>query len=115
MIQKVFAVYDSKLGAFFNPFLFPHEALAKRAFAATANDPNSQICHHPSDFSLFEIAEWNDATGEFSCYPKHINHGLAGGYKVREYGNAEGTPQPLSDATPVQPGSKGGNSEEHVQ
>lgn len=114
MMLKIFAVYDSQLGAFFTPFFMAHEALAKRAFRAIANDPASQICQHPQDFTLFELGEWNDATGEFGMYPKHVNHGLAGGYKVKGNGHGSESSQPLGDEAHVQRGAQGGDPAQHV-
>ena len=109
MMMKMFAVYDSKLGAFFTPFFMAHAALAQRAFTATANDPQSQICQHPQDFTLFELGEWNDELGQIAMYPKHVNLGLAGGYKVREKGNGKEPPQQIGHATHVQPGAESGD------
>lgn len=105
MLLKVFAVYDSKLAAHFHPFYAPHPAIAKRAFTATANDPESQIFAHPQDFTLMELAEWNDETGEFCSYPKAINHGLAAAYQVKDHGQKP--PQPQRDETQLQRGAEG--------
>lgn len=105
MLLKVFSVYDSKLGAHFNPFYVAHLALAKRAFTATANDPNTTIHAHPGDFTLMEIAEWNDETGEFASYPKPINHGHAALYQVKS--NGKKPPEQIGDEAHVQRGSEG--------
>lgn len=106
MKQIVFAVYDSKLAAFFPPFFCQHAAIAKRSFMAIANDKVSQVYAHPQDFTLFEIADWDDETGEFK--PKqHVNHGLAAIYKVRELDHAKASQESLSDETHVQRGSQG--------
>jgi len=110
MLLKVFAVYDSKLAAHFTPFFQAHPEMARRAFSATANDPQSQIHDHPQDFTLMELAEWNDESGEFHTYSKPINHGLAAAYKVRK-GNGHGQePQkPQRHEAHVRAGAEGGD------
>jgi hypothetical protein len=77
----VFAVYDSKTSFFLPPFMVPHRAIAARSFKTAANDPAQQINHHPQDFTLFEIAEYDDTTGTYNNLPHHINHGLAADYR----------------------------------
>lgn len=113
-LLKVFAVFDSKLAAHFHPFYAVHAAIAKRSFHAIANDPSSQICQHPADFTLLELAEWNDETGEFNNYPKPINHGTAAIYKVRSLDYGEVPSEQKRDAAPVLAGAKGGDSAKHV-
>lgn len=83
MVQHVFAVYDSKLGAFLHPFLVPTVQVALRVFSAGSNDPTSQLCRHPEDFTLFQIAEWDDSSGIYRNLDHHVNHGLASQFKER--------------------------------
>lgn len=109
MLLKVFAVYDSKLAAHFTPFFQPHPEMAKRAFSATANDPESQIHDHPHDFTLFELAEWNDESGEFNTYKKPINHGLAAAYQVRK-SNGQEPQKPKRDEAHLRGSPEGGDS-----
>lgn len=108
MRLKIFAVYDSKLAAYFHPFYCPHEAIAKRSFSATANDPQSQIHAHPADFTLFELGEWDDDTGKFLNHENPINLGLAAAYRSRSH--AQDAQEPKRDETHVQRGTEGGNS-----
>lgn len=108
MRLKVFAVYDSQLAAYFHPFYCPHEAIAKRSFSATANDPTSQIYAHPADFTLFEIATWDDETSKFENHNQPINYGNAAVYRSKDH--AQGTPQPERDEAHLQRGAEGGHS-----
>lgn len=110
MKQKVFAVYDSLARVFFPPFYVSHEAQARRSFMAIANDKESAISQHPQDFTLFEIGEFDDELGALIPHPKHINHGLASIYKVRELDHAAKPPESLGNATPVRASAQGGNS-----
>lgn len=81
MIQRVFAVYDSKARVFFRPFYCPIAEVAKRAFTTSANDPESQLCQFPADFTLFELGSFDDESGRFLQLEHHINHGQAANYK----------------------------------
>lgn len=67
MITKVYSVYDDKAALWLPPFCFRNDAEAMRAFTATARDTNTSIGQHPADFCLFNVGEFNDATGELIC------------------------------------------------
>jgi len=80
MILKVFSVYDDKAEAYMSPFYFHSRGQAIRAFSDTANDENSQLHKHSGDFTLFCIADFDDATG-LIVNLKHVNLGCALEYK----------------------------------
>lgn len=63
MIQKVFAVWDSKALAFMQPFFSNSTGAAVRAFADVANEDRSPIAKHPGDYQLYEIGTFNDLDG----------------------------------------------------
>ncbi len=88
MIQGVFAVFDSKARVFFSPFYCPSKEVAIRAFKTAANDPESQLCQHSSDFTLFQLGTFNDELGTFELFREHVNLGLAAIYKSKEVGDA---------------------------
>lgn len=71
MIQKVFGVRDAKAVAFLQPFFSNSTGAAVRAFSDAVNeDGKSMIAKHPEDYNLYELADFNDATGEFiPCQP----------------------------------------------
>jgi len=54
---------------------------AMRAMKATANDPQSNICRHPADFTMFEIGEYDDSTGKIKSHSAFINLGLGVEFK----------------------------------
>lgn len=86
MKHKIFAVYDSKTEAWGMPLFFDCRANAIRSMENAVNDPRSenQICQYPADFTLFEIGEYDRATGMFVQYDVKVNLGLAIEYKKRE-------------------------------
>lgn len=69
--MKVFTVFDSKAGAYLNPFFLNSTGEAIRAFGDTANDPNTGIGKHPEDYSLFEIGEYDNKTGRITHLETH--------------------------------------------
>jgi len=67
MILKIFAVYDSKARFFGQPFFDQEEGSALRNFGDAVNDgsnPNNMWHRHPEDFSLFELGEFDNGSGE---------------------------------------------------
>lgn len=76
MITRVFAVLDSKVGTFAQPFFAATTASALRSFGAAAMDPNSMLGKHPSDFTLYELGSFDDETGFFES-PKPVPLGTA--------------------------------------
>lgn len=63
MKLKLFAVRDAKAEAFIPPFVLPNEAMAVREFTGCANDPTHAFCRNSDDYSLYEVGEFDDATG----------------------------------------------------
>lgn len=66
MIQKVFAIRDSKAMAFLQPFYSISTGAAVRAFSDAVNEKGSNFAKHPEDYLLFEIGEFDDNTGDFT-------------------------------------------------
>lgn len=76
-MKKLFSVYDSKTEAYGVPFAMITKGEALRGFADVANDPQTQICKYPGDFTLFELGEFNELNGMFNIYETKINLGTA--------------------------------------
>lgn len=76
MIVKIFAVLDSKAAMFGNPFFDQQEGSAIRNFSDAVNDSSNQHNmwnKHPEDFSLFNIGEFDNCSGELiPCLPKSL-------------------------------------------
>lgn len=66
MKLHLFSVYDSKALAYMPPFNMGSRGAAIRAFEDTCDDPNHQFSRHPEDFTLFELATFDDADGTFN-------------------------------------------------
>nr|QJB19783.1 MAG: nonstructural protein [Microvirus sp.] len=66
MITSVFSVHDSKAGAFCTPYYSENNNTAIRDFAYAANDKDSQIGRHPSDYTLFCIGSFDNQTGQLT-------------------------------------------------
>ena len=64
MKVKLYAVLDKASGVYDGPIPCNADGVAMRNFRNTAMDANSTIGKNPSDFSLWRVGEWNDATGE---------------------------------------------------
>lgn len=83
MKQQIFAVFDSKIGNFAQPFFMATVPAAKRAFMAVCSEAGSMLYKHPEDYSLFHLGEFDDETGHvLSLVP--VNLGLASSYIRQE-------------------------------
>lgn len=63
---RVYCVYDSKVEAYMQPFFCKTAGEALRSWESVCNDGKSMMSTHPADFTLFETAEFDEATGRFS-------------------------------------------------
>lgn len=65
MILFIVSVKDSAAQAFGRPIFVPTVAVATRSFRDEVNkkNANDDLSRHPSDFELYEIGEFDDATG----------------------------------------------------
>lgn len=68
--KPIIAVYDKKVGMFDNPFVVRHIGDAVREWSIVKTDEKNKYGKHPADFDLFQIGEYNEATGEL----KNITH-----------------------------------------
>lgn len=82
MRQMAFAVYDTKMQAFLQPFFCANVPVAIRAFSAAVNDPETNLYRWPTDYTLFQVGLYDDSTGEFEN-TMHVNLGLAANFKTR--------------------------------
>lgn len=63
--KLVFAVLDKAAEIFMQPFFVLTEAVAIRDFQAEATNPESMLCKHAKDFSLYKFGAFDDASGSF--------------------------------------------------
>lgn len=76
-MAKVFAVYDSKVKTYMNPHHFKTVGEAVRTWVDIVNDTQTLIGRHPEDYTLMELADYDEETGKFTNQPTPISHGLA--------------------------------------
>lgn len=81
MKKKVYAIHDSKIEAFMQPFVMHTAGEALRGFAELANDPQTNISKHPTDFTLFELGEYDEKSGALIPHATPMALGLAVQYK----------------------------------
>ncbi len=80
MKSKIYAVYDNKAEAYNEPFTAKNPGLALRVFSDNVKNENTIWNKHPNDFCLYEIGEYDDATGDVTNYTENKNLGLAAEY-----------------------------------
>lgn len=61
-----YCVYDNKSLVYAPPFFAPTDGSAIRSFRELANDSNTTVGRHPSDFVLYAVGSYNDANGAFT-------------------------------------------------
>lgn len=83
MTSKVFTVYDSKADLWLNPFCMRSRGEALRSWAAVVNDEQSQFCKFPTDFSLFEVADFDDNNGNVIPHVAKVCLGTALEFKSK--------------------------------
>lgn len=74
---KIFAVHDSKAEAFMTPFFQLTTGLAIRSFQAAVNEEGHEFQKYASDYTLFEVGEFDSSSGEVTTLPTPQSLGLA--------------------------------------
>lgn len=62
----MYTIYDSKAQVYNKPFYMVNEQVAVRSFRDLANDPSSDVCKHPEDFTLWRVGEFEDTLNEIT-------------------------------------------------
>jgi len=70
MKHLLFTIYDEKADVFMPPFFVPAVGLATRAFSDCINSDSHAFGKHPSDYTLFQIGEFDDAVAEITNHTK---------------------------------------------
>lgn len=66
MNHRIFSIFDDKAKAFLPPFVLPNEAMAVRVFSDMCNSDSHQFGVHPSDYTLFDLGEFDDCLGQLN-------------------------------------------------
>ena len=77
MVQFIYSIHDSKAQAYLPPFYLHNKNMAIRSFSDAVQDQTTAFYRHPEDYSLWEIGEFDDITGEIIYYTPH--HALGTG------------------------------------
>ena len=67
MKLNAYSVYDNKALQYHPPFFASADGSALRSFSDLANDPNTNVGRHPSDFVLYRVGTWEDGNGKISA------------------------------------------------
>jgi len=91
MTLKVCAVYDSKAEAYSRPFFAATTGVAIRQFSAAVEDQQHEFNRFAEDYTLFELAEFDEQAGVFLNLetPKSLlqAHALKASFGMKDGGN----------------------------
>lgn len=76
MKLKVHAIYDEKSEAYLQPFFVLTNAEAIRIFQGELVSETSLICQHPQDFTLYQLAEYDNNSGEITNKKIDLGNGI---------------------------------------
>lgn len=76
-MNKVYSVYDSKVGAYLRPFHARSDGEAMRMFQQAATDVDGPFFQHAGDYTLFGIADYEEEHGNYIPYVAKLNLGTA--------------------------------------
>ena len=78
MKLQMFSIYDEKAKTYIPPFFLHNEAMAIRSFTDCVNDATHAFARHPSDYTLFHIAEFDDSCAviDSTITPRALGNGL---------------------------------------
>lgn len=74
MIQKIFSIFDEKAEAFMQPFYCETSGVAIRHITDCLSNPDHQFSKHPSDYTLFNLGEFNNLDGSINHNKKAIGN-----------------------------------------
>lgn len=75
MLLSVFSVFDSKAQAYLQPFHAQNGAVASRMVADAVQAPDHMFSKHAADYTLFQIATFDDESGVYTSLPSYVTLG----------------------------------------
>lgn len=73
MKMNIYAIKDTKVGAFKSPYYSYNDQVAVRSLANAVNDQNAgELYLNADDFQLYCLGEYNDVTGEIFSNIKFV-------------------------------------------
>lgn len=76
MKVNVYAIYDSKAAAYLRPFFAQNHNVAFRDIERAMRGPQSPFADFPGDFSLFQLATFDDVSGRLEPLKAPDNLGI---------------------------------------
>lgn len=80
MIFQIFAVEDLKANVIMTPFFMRSQGEALRAFTDLANNPDTMVGRHPSDFRLIRLGTFADDSGTI-VQDERVSFGIASDFQ----------------------------------
>ncbi len=80
----MFSIYDSKAEAYIQPFYSQTTGTAIRSFETAVNENGHDFNKYAGDYTLFELGEFDQATGESTARETQLNLGLAITFMIKE-------------------------------
>ena len=77
-----FSVFDCKAEAYMVPMFMQSRGVAIRSFGAAAADEKHDFSKYAEDYTLFELGEFDEATGQFSLHNTPVSLGKASELKA---------------------------------
>lgn len=73
MKMPIVTVFDKKTALYDKPFVIRHVGDAIRDWDTLRKDQNTRFGKNPEDFDLFQIADYDDLTGEITMHKPHLH------------------------------------------
>lgn len=73
MQKPVIAVFDKKIALFDTTFTVRHPGEAIREWDLVRKDSNTKYGKNPEDYDLYQIANFNEETGEYTMLTPHLH------------------------------------------
>lgn len=81
--MKILSIYDVKAEAFNPPFHALTKGEAIRNFQSACTDPKTTLHQYPEDFTLYELAEFDQNTGSIEKHIQPIELAKATEFKLQ--------------------------------
>lgn len=65
---QLFAIRDRVVGSYHRPFTAANEFEAQRMVLSVMQNDDNQLHHHPDDFSLYHLGEYDQITGVINAF-----------------------------------------------
>lgn len=74
--MRIYSVHDNKAKAYLNPFHARTSGEAIRAFQTECKNPQSPFNQYPSDFTLYELGEFDEESASIATHksPVHLSN-----------------------------------------